>query len=102
MEQQLAMYFNTTGLEGEDLEGKKKKVSGQNIFILDFFQDRPEQYFTPWDVLKYLQRECYCHGVPVTSVRRGINTLTRQGYLVKTDIMKEGAYGSRNHTWKLA
>jgi hypothetical protein len=40
-------------------------------------------------------------GPPITSIRRAINTLTGAGYLVKTDHMKEGEYGTANHSWKL-
>lgn len=95
--QQLRMYFNTTGLEGKDLHAAKERVKGQNLRILSHFRSRPGIFMTPFDVLNQTGIQA-----PITSIRRAINTLTRLGYLEKTDYMKEGEYGTMNHTWVLS
>ena len=95
MSEQLSMYFNTTGLKGEDLRQAMDRMKGQNRAILNFFKGNPGGYFTPFEVQDHANISA-----PITSVRRAINTLTEKGYLVKTKHMKPGAYGSLNHTWK--
>ena len=99
MSEQLSMYFNTTGLQGGELLEVKERIGGQNKLILDFFKRFNAGNYTPFEVQQSLSvtagRE-----IPITSIRRAMNTLTELGYLVKTDKMKPGAYGSMNHTWK--
>jgi hypothetical protein len=54
---------------------------------------------TPFEVLEATQS--MGHKYPVTSVRRSISNLTKQGKLEKTSEMKKEEYGKPNYYWKL-
>jgi Fe2+ or Zn2+ uptake regulation protein len=95
---QLDIFYNTTHLEGNELKTRRISAGRQCNLILNFFKENPQGYFTPFEVSQY----CNLHGAPITSIRRALNTLTQEGFLVKTDRMREGDYGVQNHTWKLA
>lgn len=95
---QLDLFYNTTHMSGSELTMRRLEAGRQNRIILEFFKQNPRVNFTPFDV----QRDAGLHATPITSIRRAINTLTQLGFLVKTDVLKEGAYGAQNHTWRLA
>ena len=93
---QLDLFFNTVHLSEEEHRKRCIEVGRQNGKILRFFQENPRANFTPFEVWEMAAMK----HMPITSIRRGINTLTQAGYLVKTDIMKDGDYGVKNHTWR--
>ena len=94
---QLDIFYNTTHLAPSELKIRKQVAGRQGRQILNFFNDNPQGFFTPFEVQVYANMQ----GAPITSIRRAIHTLTAAGCLVKTDQMKEGEYGTPNHTWKL-
>lgn len=98
MDPQLDLFYNTTHMSESEVKKRCHDIRWQNGRILKFFQDNPAGYFTPFEVqdLAALDR------MPITSIRRAMHTLTRSGLLIKTDRLKEGEYGAKNHTWKLA
>jgi len=95
---QLDIFHNTIHLNGKELRQAKLTAAGQCRVIYDFFRGNPAQSFTPFDV----QQHANMHRTPITSIRRAINTLTVNGLLIKTEVMREGQYGVKNHTWRLA
>ncbi len=95
---QLDIFYNTTHMTEDELRIRRISASRQNMAILKFFQDNPLGYFTPFEVHTYTNLE----NIPITSIRRAINTLTDAGLLIKTDKMRAGEYGAMNHTWKIA
>lgn len=95
---QLDLFYNTNHLTDDQHRSCIENARKQNGRILGFFRDNPSGFFTPFEV-QYLANLKH---IPITSIRRAMNTLTRGGYLVKTDRMKEGEYGAPNHTWKKA
>lgn len=95
---QLDLFYNTTHMTPAELKIRRMNAAYQNGRILKFFEDNPQGFFTPFEVQQYSGLE----GVPITSIRRALNTLTQAGYIVKTDKMREGDYGAMNHTWKKA
>jgi hypothetical protein len=92
-------YFNTTSLTGDELSRKELKAGTQNALILDCFKENPNALFNPFDV-KFMCVDLW--DTPITSIRRAITTLTKLGYLEKTDIRRKGDYGDDNFCWKLA
>ena len=92
------MYYNTNDENGDELRDSWVKTAKQDELILQFFIDNPDQEFTPAEV-KHMCRIC-CKNWPITSIRRAINTLTKQGNLAKTDNLRTGTYGKKTHTWK--
>jgi hypothetical protein len=97
-EPQLTLFYNTTNLSQQELMERYKNTKKQDTKVLHFFRDNPKGMFTPFDV-QYLAN---LNHVPITSIRRAINSLTQEGLLIKTDHMKAGQYGAMNHTWKKA
>jgi hypothetical protein len=93
---QLDIFYNTTHMSREEIMKRRASAGMQNKSILDFFRDNPEGYFTPFEVQEYTGQQ----RIPITSIRRALNTLTQAGLLVKTDKLRPGDYGMMNHTWK--
>ncbi len=89
-------YYNTNKEQGEVLHKSIKKAATQEVNVLDLFTRHPSSYFCADDVLALLDLNC-----PITSVRRCLTNLSKQGKLVKTDKLKEGKYGKMTHCYKL-
>lgn len=93
-------FFNTLNLSGQDLQVAKIETKNQNEVIKLIFTKYPEQEFTPNEVYSLTQRSGYKY--LLTSCRRSITTLEKQGVLIKTNHKKQGGYGKPNYCWKLA
>lgn len=89
-------YYNTTKETGEILVRANIMAGKQNDIVLDIFE-RYQRALSPSEVYAVFPKR-----VPITSIRRSITNLTKLGFLEKTDIMKVGIYGKREHYWKLA
>ena len=74
------------------------RAEGQERAILEFFRRFPGGKYTPPEVLENTRLGC-----PLTSVRRALTNLTRQGLLAKDEgTQRRGRYGVSNCTWYLA
>lgn len=93
----MVTYYNTTELSGSDLKTATEQAQGQDERVLDHFKAHPSDYLTPDEVLEAI----FTSSVPITSVRRSMNTLTKGLFLEKTKFFKMGRYGKLTHTWKL-
>jgi Fe2+ or Zn2+ uptake regulation protein len=93
-------FFNTIKLSWFDKKKEERKFTGQNLEILKIFEHYGGGELTPWEVYS-LKGNANLKGVPLTSIRRGISSLTRRGFLVKTDAKRLGGYGKINHCWRL-
>jgi len=91
-------FYNTTHECGHQLEFYHARAASQEARILEFFERNRGMRFTPFDVHK----ACFYANTPVTSIRRAITNLTREGKLVKTTDYEKGVYGNRNHKWQLS
>ena len=85
-------YFNTTN--SPDVAKRNAKALSKNVLILQFFQERPGEEFTAWKLLDNFP------GHLITSIRRSLNTLERDGEIVKVKLVME-RYGEENFTYKL-
>ena len=92
------MYFNTTNLTDPALSKKRRKADGQDLIIASVFLRCRKSFLTPFEVK---DKSKLPKKTPITSIRRSLTTLTKDGLLVKTDRMKAGEYGVENHCWKL-
>jgi hypothetical protein len=90
------MYYNTLGHEGEELRTYKRKALTQDRVLYHFILLFPFEGYTPSELNRMV-----LPGTPVTSVRRSINTLTREGKLVKTGEQRTGPYGRPETVWRL-
>ena len=99
-EQRELVFHDTVPLPSEELERARRKATTQRDVILQIFKDNPEHHWTPYAVLMSMER----YGVPmlITSIRRSITDLTKEGRLIKCDYSerKPGNYGMTNRTWK--
>jgi len=92
-------YYNTTNEKGQALEEYRGLAQSQDDQISAFFWSHPDQIYTPWEIQSLAFDP---PAPPITSVRRAITSLTDQGVLEKTNILKEvGHYGRRSYAWKL-
>lgn len=91
-------FYNTVNLNGLDLFSANKQVRKQDDIILQIFSEDGEE-MTPFEVDEILKRQGYSY--PITSVRRSITTLTKEGKLEKTKTRRQGEYGQLNYTWKV-
>ena len=71
-------FYNTTGLDGDDLKRNVVKAKSTNKRIREFFRDNPERKFSSEDVQSILKLTC-----PITSVRRACSNLFNEGYISK-------------------
>tara|TARA_R100000995_G_C3478854_1_gene122645 strand:+ start:1179 stop:1514 length:336 start_codon:yes stop_codon:yes gene_type:complete len=99
----ITSYYNTTKETVKELNVSKAKAYTQEEYIMDiffFFKDKGGTKMTPSEICSIFCEEY--KDVPLTSIRRAINTLTNKGKLIKTDIMRQGIYGKPEHCWKLS
>lgn len=89
-------YHNTVPIRDEkELQAKEEKAKSQEEIILAYFNLHHWVDFTPCQIwLLHGQRW------PLTSVRRAITNLTKQGKLVMTENKRPGIYGDLNNCWK--
>ena len=88
------MYYNTTNETGDDLKQSHKKAKSQSDKILDIFKTSKKA--SPSQVMLALPV-----GTLITSVRRSITDLTKDGHLEKTSEQRKGLYGKKEYIWKL-
>ena len=93
------MYYNTNKESGKTLRKSRKNSWSQSDIILSIFKQKPKAKFTPEEILKKLQKVHLNY--PITSIRRAMSNLKSDGYLEKTDEMKQGDWGKNVHLWKL-
>lgn len=97
-------YYNTTGETNPQLEVFHKKATGQDNIISELFAENPLKTYTPSEVWQLLMERGSIHAnTPLTSIRRAMNTLTRDDVLVKLEWKtKSGPYGRPEHCWTKA
>lgn len=85
-------YFNTTNESGTTLKNNVAKAKSQEEDILILFKMITNQ--SPSEILLLTD-------YPITSIRRALTNLTKQGKLIKTDEKRIGMYGRSEYVWKL-
>jgi len=81
-------YYNTLGETGEVLKSSTQKAETQTDRILKFFEDNPVASYSPSLVHFNVGGKS-----PLTSTRRSMSDLTKEGKLEKTEYKSKGAYG---------
>jgi hypothetical protein len=94
-------FHNSVPLEESALPEAREKALHQKEIILDFFRQRFSMSFTPVEVLEFFERTAD-ERILITSVRRSISDLTKEGRLIKCQWSESrpGAYGKLNRTWR--
>jgi hypothetical protein len=90
-------YYNTTNESGEQLEVFKKKAQTQSDKILEFFKDQPAVEYGASSIHLAL----FGHDTPITSVRRSITDLVKDGKLEYSGRLRMGNYKRNEKLIKL-
>lgn len=91
-------FYNTINATGWDLFSANKRATRQEDIVFQVFVEGGKE-MTPFEVEEVLTRKGYSY--PITSIRRSITNLTKQGRLRKTNIKRVGLYGQVNYTWEV-
>ena len=93
-------FHDTVPLSEDQLAKAFETATKQKAIVLDFFKSYPNDRFTPYEVYEFFMR--YEGDILLTSVRRCITNLTKEGRLIKCQWSesKEGAYGKLNRVWR--
>lgn len=91
-------YYNTNKESGIDLKESNAKAKTQEQFLMDVFYEKESLTASQaWSI--------YCKEVnsntPLTSIRRAMTNLCDEGLLYKTDDMREGLYGKKEHIYRV-
>jgi|TARA_Y100000310_G_scaffold135869_2_gene134789 hypothetical protein len=100
------MYYNTNQEVGDKLHASWAQTAKQDELIYSIFVSDSLAFhvnnagLTP-DEVHEITGSNYYKEWPITSIRRAINTLTKDGKLAKTDELRTGGHGKKTHVWKL-
>jgi hypothetical protein len=86
-------FYNSTGETGGNLVQFQHVTLRQEDVILRFFRTHPGRLYTPSQINQLLPQ------APITSIRRALSNLTRDGWLVKTTSKRQGQVGRPEHCW---
>lgn len=93
---QIEIHFhNTIGYEGLDLLEAECNARNQEERIVALF--RIFSRGTPSFIMKKYEERW--PAIPLTSIRRSMSNLTKEGKLMMTDRMYTGLYGKPEHEW---
>lgn len=92
-------FFNTIHLRGLEFDQAILDVTKQDDRIYEILKQANRE-MTPFEVGTFYD-ELYSP-VPITSIRRAMTTLTKEGKLIKTQNQKAEVYGKRNYCWRIA
>jgi hypothetical protein len=92
------IFHDTVPIEEERLPWVRGKAVKQKELILEIFRFNFERNFTPNEV----HNNVFASHIILTSVRRSITDLTKEGRLNKCQWSesREGMYGKLNRTWR--
>jgi len=88
-------FYNTIYESGTSLTKLRRNAEAQQEKILWFFYINKGKSFIPFEIQKQV-----LPGAPITSVRRAITNLTKEGQLSKTNFQVEEQYGVKNFKWR--
>jgi hypothetical protein len=92
------MFYNTNNTTGDALIEEQNNTLTQSAIVTKLYEEAAQVEYTACEIHKMYPNHDM---VPLTSIRRAISDLEREGILVKTDITRIGIYGKHVHTWKL-
>lgn len=81
-------YHNTLPLKGKELEQATKKARTQDEIIRNII-NKYKGSFSP----KQVYKDYPIMNTPITSIRRALNTLKKDGFIKETGEVVEGLFG---------
>ena len=91
------MYYNTNNETGETLKNSWQTASSQELKIKKYFIENKDAKLHPHQILQIV----FNNEAEITSVRRALTDLTKDGFLNVSQDMVMGFKGKRVHTWEL-
>ena len=89
-------FHNSLPLTDEgQIKQADRKAMHQDQEVLDFLTANHTEDFTPAEIWMHFNMKW-----PITSVRRAVSNLTKEGWLIITGNTRMGLYGTTNNTWK--
>lgn len=85
-------YYNTTQESGKELKTYREKAKTQDQRVLQLFNKGSKLSAS----LLHPAFNC-----PITSIRRSLNTLEKEGKIEKTGIKITGSYGRKENLYRL-
>ena len=97
-------YHNTNGLDRLTEKIQSQKNLNQEDIIYLIFKKSTFKKLSASEVWQYYSETLsrVNKNIPLTSIRRGISNLMREGYLIKTNETRAGIYGKPEHFYKLS
>ena len=98
-------YYNTNRISSEQLNLYNRQAESQEEQIFSIFWECEPKPFTPSEImneLNFRRTKEEQHPYPITSIRRAMTDLTKDGKLVKMNKVTVGPYGKSEHYWKLS
>jgi len=89
-------YHNTLWAEGAVLAGYESKAETQDEAVLELLKRHPKHFFTAEQVHKSVMGTA-----PLTSARRALSNLYRDGYVEKANKHAQGKYGRPVTLWRI-
>jgi len=90
-----AHFYNTVELRRPERAQANRHAAKQEEIVLTLFR-QVGRGLTPWEVCDFFEGQYL-----ITSIRRAMTNLEREGKLEKGDLT-DGGYGKPNYRWKLA
>ena len=90
------MYYNTNGHSNPDLEMFTEKANTQD-YKLKQFVFKYKKPFSAKDVYNDFQ----WRDIPITSIRRSINTLLKESFIEETGEKVQGIYSRKERQYRL-
>lgn len=95
-------YYNTTNATNPNLATYHNKASTQDSQIAKIFEGNRERAFgasTVWQMFN--EGKHFKAQAPITSIRRSLNTLEKEGIVEKTGNKQTGAFGRLENLYRL-
>lgn len=92
-------FHNTLQLDFNQVQVEEEKAKNGDEIVLALFSLNPNAEMTPREVFNLITHQGYSY--ELTSVRRSICNLTKQGILEKLDKQKKECKGTNNFLWRL-
>jgi hypothetical protein len=94
------VFHDTVPVPEEELKALRERAKIQKDIVLVLFNQYPDRNFTPFEMFQMIKDAGGC--AILTSIRRSITDLTKEGRLIKCDYSESraGEYGTLNRVWK--
>ena len=96
-------YYKTTSLTSGELQERIHSANTQETIIRKFFNRNPSEKFTASDLEHELKKEqLVSEYVPITSIRRALTVLSKDGWINRLEEFKKGPYNVNEHYYQLS